>query len=215
MAFKNLLTDWRHNLGTLWFWLGVILIAFDFIWVGINRFEFPYGLVYGLDFIVVGLVLGAQKPKVLTGLVAAALGFLVVISEASAWTALSVTTAEIITFLLFGLVVVVEMGWINIGGQALKEAKYMSLITIFAWVAWPAMYFYNRLMSNGALPLTLETVTYHGGIMAFAAVDLITFFGAWKILGKRYPYVRLLLFLVGVFGAYLTVGVAGWGLSLI
>ena len=44
--------------GTLWLLLGALLFLLDIIVVGVNRWEFPYGLVYAIGAILLTVVLG-------------------------------------------------------------------------------------------------------------------------------------------------------------
>ncbi|MEM3622813.1 MAG: hypothetical protein QXR76_03465 [Candidatus Bathyarchaeia archaeon] len=197
------------NLGTVWLWLGIAVLLLDFVAVGVSRWEFSYGLMYGLGFLAVGVMLSSEKGGLIGGVCAGLIGLFAVLVEASGGTFLAATSGAVLSVVLFFLVVANETGYIEWGGKT-EYAKYATLMAFAVWFIWPLTYFYNRWLYS--TPVTFETILYHGGIMLLAGLDLLTFIGAVKF--KEYHTVRALFALMAVFGAVLLTTVLGWGLTL-
>lgn len=199
--------DWKST-GTFWLWLGIIAFLLNLFWIGASRFEFPYGLTYALGFIAIGIVLshtdkGKDEATIFGSFAAMLIGIIAVLVEV-----LGAMSSAVLSVLLFIVVLAAEFGHL---GKRLPQAKYATIAVFGAWFIWPVMYFYGRFV--GALPLNLNTVMYHGGIMLLALIDAITFLGAWKF--KYRDESRLLFFAIAALGMLLTVAVLGWGLQLI
>jgi len=202
------LTNYK-NPGTVWLWLGLVVLLLDIFAVGMARWEFTYGLVYALGFLAVGIMLSSDRGGVIGGVCAGLIGLFAVLMEASAGGFLAGASGAVLSFVLFLAVLLNEMGYLEWGGQT-SYAKYATLIAFAAWFTWTLLYFYQHWVH--ALPIGLETILYHGGIMLLAALDLATFAGAVKF--KEYHTVRLLFALMAIFGAVLLTTVLGWGLTL-
>jgi len=203
------LTNYK-NLGTVWLWLGIVVLLLDVLAVGVARWEFSYGLVYGLGFLAVGLMLSSEKGGVLGGICAGLIGLFAVLMEATWGGPSAAASNAVFSFVLFLIVLLNEMGYLNWGGQT-SYAKYATMVSFAAWFVWPLLYFYQRWAH--ALPVPLETMLYHGGIMLLAGLDLITFAGSIKFNG--YHELRVLFALMAIVGAVLLTTVLGWGLTLV
>jgi len=209
MDLRKVLTDWKGNVGTLWLWVGVALLLLNVFVVGIARWEFWYGLTYCLGWIGLGVVLSVGKPGLLGAVCAALGGVLAVVLNLQA---LSFITSQMTTGLsvvLFAGVVLSESDVLKFGGRR-PEAKYLTLLAFGSSALFGLLYFYNFLTLG--LPLTYQTVMYHGGIMMLAGFDFVTVLGAVKFGASS--KIRLLLAAVTIFGAVLLTGVLGWGLTL-
>jgi len=202
------LTNYK-NLGTVWLWLGIVELLLDFFVVGVARWEFTYGLVYGLGFLAVGIMLSSEKGGLVGGVCAGLIGLFAVLMEASAGGFLAGASGAVLSVVLFLCVLLNEMGYLEWGEQT-SYAKYATLVSFAAWFIWPLLYFYQRWIH--ASPIGLETILYHGGIMLLAGLDFFTFVGAVKF--KEYHTVRALFALMAIFGAVLVTMVLGWGLTL-
>jgi hypothetical protein len=186
-----------------------VVLLLDVLAVGVARWEFSYGLVYGLGFLAVGLMLSSEKGGVLGGICAGLIGLLVVLMQASATSFLAGVPSVVLSFILFLAVLLDEMGFLGWGGQT-SYAKYATMVSFAAWFIWPLLYFYQRWAL--ALPVPLETILYHGGIMLLAGLDLITFVGSIKF--EWYHELRAFFALMAIVGAVLLTTVLGWGLTL-
>jgi hypothetical protein len=200
------LTDWKGNLGTVWLWLGVVLLLIDFLVTGVSSWMFWYGLVYSLGFLGVGIILSSKKTSSIAAVSAVIIG-LTATALSSAWIVSSLATA--LTVILFLVLLANEIGLLEWGGKS-EYTKYATLAVFGAWFLWPLLYFYQRWQLG--MPLPGQTIMYHGGVMLLAGVDFVTFLQASKM--KNVALLRLLLVAVAIIGAVLLTVVLGWGLSL-
>jgi len=195
--------------GTIWLLLGTMLFLLDIIVVGFSRWEFPYGLVYALGAIGVGLVMNSDKPSLLGAVCAAINGAL------AAWIQIELTsfaTAQIyaiISVFLLLFVILCELEYLAIGGKT-KSAKYIVMVALLAWFLFPATYFLQRIRLG--MPLPTETILYHGGIMLLAFVDFLAMLGVTSF--KETKALRWILAFLAIIGAILLTAVLGWGLQL-
>lgn len=207
-----MLMDYKHNIGTLWIWIGAILLLLDILVVngGPAAWSVYYGLTYALGWLAIGIILSIAKPTVLgalcatfAGLFAVALNFSILPAYVTQQMAFGATAVLFIAILLF------ESHTIKIGKQQ-GEAKYLTFIALGTAALWGFLYLYNRITSGGTLPLNVQTVLYHGGIMLLAGFDVVTLLhtgkSAWKI--------RLILAAIAILGALLVTWQLGWGLTL-
>jgi hypothetical protein len=201
------LMDYK-NLGTVWLWLGIVVLMLNFVFVGATGWAFAYGLVYGLGFLAVGIMLSSDKGMLIGGVCAGLIGLSAVLMS-SGTEFLSPWSTAILSVILFAVVVASEMGYLEWGGKS-EYAKYATLVAFAAWMLWPLNYFYLRV--TNAMPLPMETLLYHGGIMLLAGLDFITFLGLIKF--KQYHMLRMLFAVAAILGAVLLTMVLGWGLAL-
>ena len=196
--------------GTIWLLLGAMLFLLDILVVGVSRWEFPYGLVYALGAIGVGLVMNSDKPSLLGAVCAAINGAL------AAWIQIELTsyavaqTYAVISVFLLIFVILSELEYLTIGGKT-KSAKYIVMVALLAWFLFPAIYFLQRLRLN--MPLPAETILYHGGIMLLAFVDFLAMLGLVSF--KQTNTIRWILACIAMIGAILLTAVLGWGLRLV
>jgi hypothetical protein len=210
MDIKKMLTDWK-SIGTVWVWIGLAILALNFVFVGPSRWEFWYGLTYGAGWLALGIVLCNSSPSLLGAIGAAFAGVLAVLLNIHAFaTDLTAQTSATIGVVLLVAVVAAEYGLLKFGGRK-PEAKYLTLLAFGASALFGVLYFYDRFSQH--LPLNFQTIMYHGGIMALAGFDFITALGA-ALHFKETHKIRLVLALVSIAGAALTAGQLGWGLSL-
>jgi hypothetical protein len=202
------LTNYK-NLGTVWLWLGIVVLLLDVLAVGVARWEFPYGLVYGLGFLAVGVMLSSEKGGVLGGICAGLIGLFAVWNDATLSGFIGLPFVPALSAVLFIGVLASETGYLK-WGEKTSYAKYATLVALAAWFVWPLIYFYQRWVH--AWPITLETMMYHGGLMLLAGLDLITFVGSIKF--EWYHELRLFFALMAIVGAVLLTTVLGWGLTL-
>ena len=208
MSLEKLLTDWKGNMGTIWLWLGVITLLLNIGVVGVERWEFAYGLLYSLGFLAVGLVLSKEEPGLLASIFAAIIGVVAVWVQLEPAGSAEASTYGIVSALLFFMFLVSEA--VKIGGSA-SYARYAVLAALLAWFLFPASYFYQRITLGMELPAA--TILYHGGIMLLALLDFITFLGAVDF--EQRENLRLLFAFLAIIGAFLLTAVLGWGLQLI
>ena len=209
------LTNYK-NLGTVWLWLGIAVLVLNFAVVGMASSGFWYGLVYGLGFLAVGLVLSAGKGGVLGGVCAGLIGLIAVFNDATLSQYIAVPPTAIFSVILFALVLANELGYVGWGGNH-EYAKYATLSAFAAWFLWPLIYFYQRWTLGPAYygvtnQLPLETLLYHGGIMLLAGLDFITVLGAVKF--KQYHTLRAVFVALAILGAVLVTMELGWPLTL-
>lgn len=197
------------NLGTVWLWLGIVVLLLDLFVVGMANSAFANGLLYAFGFLAVGIMLSSEKGGVLGGISAGLIGLLAVLIEATQGGFLAAGSGAVLSVILFLAVLLNEMGYLEVAGQT-TYAKYATLMAFAVWFLWPLTYFYNRW--TGGLPITLETMLYPGGIMLLAALDLFTFVGAVKF--KQYHTLRAIFAALAILGAVLLTVVLGWGLTL-
>jgi len=195
--------------GTLWLILGAMLLILDIVVVGLNRWEFPYGLVYAIGAIGVGLVMNSDRPSLLAAVCAAVNGAL------AAWIQVELTyytvaqTYAVISVFLLLFVVLSEAGYLIVGGKT-GSAKYIVMVALLAWFLFPATYFLQRIRLG--MPLPTETILYHGGIMLLAFVDFLAMLGVTSF--KETKTLRWILAFLAIIGAILLTAVLGWGLRL-
>lgn len=195
------------NLGTVWLWLGIITLILNFAFVGVSRWEFPYGVVYSLGFLAVGIILSSKEAGLISAVCASLIGvFAFLIQATLAYYTIAIAYA-VISVILFLLVLI--LSYFEWGEQA-SYAKYATLAACTMWLLYPLTYFYQRLTLHMLLPY--ETIMFHGGIMLLAGVELFTFLGAVKF--KGYSTVRTGLAGIAILGAVLLTAVLGWGLLL-
>lgn len=197
------------NLGTVWLWLGMVTLALNLAVVGINRWEFSYGLVYTLGFLAVGIMLSSEKSGLLSGICAAFIGIFSVLIQVTLADVNAATSYAILSVVLFIVVLLNEMGYIEWGEKS-TYAKYATLVAFVAWFIYPFTYFWQRVSLG--LPLNLETIMFHGGVMLLSGLDFLTFAGTIKF--KEYYTIRALLVCITILGAVLLTAVLGWGLTL-
>ena len=196
--------------GTLWLLLGALLFLLDIIVVGINRWEFPYGLVYAIGAIGVGIVMNSDRPSLLGAACAAINGAL------ATWIQIELTyytvaqTYAVISVFLLLFVILCELEYLAIGGKT-KSAKYIVMVALLAWFLFPATYFLQRIRLG--MPLPAATILYHGGIMALAFVDFLAMLGVTSF--RETKTLRWVLAFITIIGAILLTVVLGWGLQLI
>jgi len=216
MGLKDLLslkalTNWKNNAGTVWLWIGITLLACNFAFVGMARWEFTYGLVYSLGFIALGAVLTIRNPTMLGGITAGLIGLIAVALTMNLLAMLTPTIAMMLAIVLFAAFVLAESKIIPHGGTP-PAAKYAVMLALGAEVLFPFLYFYGRLFVSN-LPLPMETIAYHGGIMLLAGMDFFTGIGAVKF--KYRNELRIVFALMTIIGALLLTGVKHWGLNLV
>jgi len=214
MSMKIELTNIK-NLGTVWLWLGIAVLVLNFAVVGVANSAFWYGLVYGLGFLAVGIVLSA-KASALAAVCAGLIGLIAVFNDATLSQYIAIPPTAIFSVVLFALVLASEFGYVGWGGKS-ESAKYATLAAFAAWFLWPLIYFYQRWTLGPAYygvtnQLPLETLLYHGGIMLLAGLDFITVLGAVKF--KQYHTLRAVFVALAILGAVLVTMELGWSLTL-
>ena len=208
MSMEIELTNYK-NLGTVWIWLGIVTLLLNFAVVGITSWAFCWGLPLSLGFLAVGMILSSEKGGLLAGVCAGLIGLLAVLMDATGGQFLAATSTAVFSVILFALVLLNEFGYVELGGKS-PYAKYATLVALAAWFLWPLIYFYQRVMH--AMPLPMETLLYHGGLMLLAGLDFITFLGLIKF--KQYHALRAVFAVGAILGAVLLTVVLGWGLTL-
>ena len=186
-----------------WLVLGLVYLAIDVLITGSARFEFMYGLLYAISFVCIALVLGSQKPGLLSGLMVAVVGTLAVFVQMISFDmmfAVGLALVALIVLLadIFGLI-----KW-----KSTQGVQYLTFVPFFLTLAWTVYYFYGRF--TGGLPLIPATILNHGGIALLAFDGILRVSGASK--KEWLTYIALV---AAIFGAlWLTAGM-GWGLQLI
>jgi len=195
-------TDWRNNQGAVWIWLGVLVLLFNHVVLGMGNPNYMAGLLSGLGFLSVGIVLSSARAGFLASICAALIGLLAVAVQ-TGWAQLG--TGLTFSVLLFIGLLLNELGVLELGRSS--AAKYAMLTAIGAWFLCSLLY-----LTQSWPNVPFEVLLYRGGIMLLAGVDFLSFLGAWTF--NHYEEARLLLALVAIAGAYATVAMLGVGLSL-
>jgi len=192
--------------GTLWIILGVITFLLNLIAVGIERWEFPYGMVYALGFLAVGLTLNIAEPSLITALSSTIIGML------ATWIQISLayyTEAQTYAAISMALLFIAILGEL-FSLIRTPTAKYAAIASLLSWFLFPATYFYQRITLN--MPLPIETILYHGGVMLLSLIDAIALMGALKF--EQTKEIRLITAIAAIIGATLLTVVLGWGLQI-
>ena len=199
------------------FLLGALYIILSVGWL-LNRWEFLYGVTYGLSFISMWLLYAYPGAPGFITILAALLSPLLSFAMSNGW--LDATTGAIIVALLVGAAILNETGilTISVGKRSSLRSAWMVLaLGYFAWLMLAVSYFVARIQHGW--PLNIETILNHGGLAVWSLSELLDAVeGANPRVVSRVQTWRQLALLgwgATALGAILLVTVAGWGLALI
>jgi len=179
----------------------------------INKWEMWYAIPYILGFASVALVLGSEKIRPLSAILAAMVGVFSMIESGyiSSFLPVQISGVEPIAILCLvcfvGILAVEGMGW---GGSPSDKARFIVLAVLIPWFVWSFEWFRLRIVTNSPMPI--EAILQHGSIM------LLSLFESVKMVGVKNKYLdplNIILVLLGCLGAFMTVAVLGWGLGLL
>lgn len=207
-----------ENIAFPWAVLGVVYLLLNFLVVGADRWEFPYGIIYALGFLSIAIVLNSSRPgfiaaicatiTALLGVFISTLSLFVPGASIDAW----LNGLMMLNGMFFIVAVLNELGYLEIGVNR-PANKYYIMAPLAGWFLWGLMYFYARFTSGSTL--NIPTILNHAGIMLLALFTMLRLTGGGGIRKSTMHNVVLALTAISVLGAFIMTAVLGWGLQLI
>lgn len=185
--------------------LGITYILISFFVIGTTQWEFPYGILYGLGFFAVAIVLAAKKIGFLAGLMGAMVpGFATFVSTGG----FEANAGMWVGFIGFAVLLANEYGVIEWQKRTVG-AKYLVFAPLIFWLIWAFSYFWIRFTQGWEMPIA--TILNHGGI-ALLSLDAILYLSG--ILKKTQQWLKWIGLGAAVMGAIWLTAILGWGLQL-
>ena len=200
--------DWRE-VWVAWLLLGAAFLVVDLAVVTSTDANFNMGLVYAIACFDVAVMAwyasNERSTNVLAMLIGAIVGSLPLIT-AVADVALGFAGFAVYAGVI-GIGAVILFNQRKIFGSEDSKASYLAAFPMLMWVVWALMFFYE----NGS-QITIQTLLYHGGILAFSFYSLYRFFG-WSDKQKG-AKVTIVLLGISILGMLLLTQGLGAALSI-
>lgn len=206
---KNLAVKFKdlkdvNNAGFPWLLLGVLYFLFSFVG-GVGDWTFFLTLLFGMGFVSVSLLLYQKKAPVLSGLLAAVIPVVGVVSSLGH---VDMLVGVVLGTVLFGLFLAIELNLYKISDTSAK-ARFFAVAPLLLWMVWSGLYVWDRIALD---VVGLATLLNVAGVFVVSVDGVLGFFGVPK--KKNLQWLKWLGLLLVCVALVLNWGF-GWSLSLV